>query len=151
MTQIKSPFKSSTLFKKTSDNGTVWPFQPSVTVDTAIRIGLHSAEVAHLCHNIWLHPSGITLNNRNSVRGSSTITFHLHILVQAPLPMSLASQWRQTVSLGTAQGLGRTFTSFHIISHHFFCCRGSFRHNPDDACLEGTHTKIHKLPVKPYP
>ena len=110
-----------------------------------------------LCRGCTLVPQhlissvGISPNHRNTVRGSSTITFHLRILVWAPLPMSLASQWRQTVSLGTAQGLGRTFTSFRIISYHFFCGRGSFRHNPDDACLEGTHTKTHKLPVKPYP
>ena len=110
-----------------------------------------------LCRGCTLVPQhlissvGISPNHRNTVRGSSTITFHLRILVWAPLPMSLASQWRPTVNLGTAQGLGRTFTSFRIISYRFFCGRGSFRHNPDDACLEGTHTKTHKLPVKPYP
>ena len=148
--QVISPSSFNIIFKDMTSE-TVWPFQPSVTVDAAIRIGLHSAEVAHLCHNIWFHPSGIIPNHRNTVRGSSTITFHLQTLVWAPLPMSLASQWRPTVNLGTAQGLGRTFTSFRIISYHFFCGRGSFRHNPDDACLEGTHTKTHKLPVKPYP
>ena len=50
---------------------------------------------------------------------------------------------------GTCTGLGSDihliFTSFHFIGG------GSFRHNPDDACLEGTHTKVHKFPVKPYP
>ena len=145
-TSHRSPLTSPTFFKNLIP-GTVWPFQPSVTVDTAIRIGLHSAEVAHLCHNIWLHPSGITLNHRNAVRGSSTITFHLHTLVWAPLPMSLASQWRPTVNLGTAQGLAVQFTSIHIISQQ----RRQPRHNPYDACSEGTHTKIHKLPVTPYP
>ena len=50
---------------------------------------------------------------------------------------------------GNCTGLGSDihliFTSFHFI------CGGSFRHDPYDACLEGTHTKVHKLPVKPYP
>ena len=145
-TSHHSPFTSPSIFKNLTPE-TVWPFQPSVTVDTAIRIGLHSAEVAHLCHNIWFHPSGITLNIRNSVRGSSTITFHLQILVWAPLPMSLASQWRPTINLGTAQGLAVQFTSIHIISQQ----RRQPRHNPYDACSEGTHTKMCKLPVKPYP
>ena len=75
-----------------------------------------------LCRGCTLVPQhlissvGITPNHRNTVRGSSTITFHLQILVWAPLPMSLASQWRPTVNLGTAQGLAVQFTS---ISHHF--------------------------------
>ena len=30
--------------------GPVWPFQPSMTADAAIRIDLHSAEVAHFAH-----------------------------------------------------------------------------------------------------
>jgi hypothetical protein len=75
-----------------------------------------------LCRGCTLVPQhlissvGISPNHRNTVRGSSTITFHLQILVWAPLPMSLASQWRPTVNLGTAQGLAVQFTS---ISHHF--------------------------------
>ena len=63
-------------------------------------------------------------------------------------PMSLASQWCRSAILGTAQGLGRTFISF---ARHFTFPGGSFRRNPYDACSEGTHTKVHKLPVKPYP
>ncbi len=106
-----------------------------------------------LCRGCTLVPQhlissvGITPNHRNSVRGSSTITFHLQTLVWAPLPMSLASQWKPTVNLGTAQGLAVQFTSIHIISQQ----RRQPRHNPYDVCSEGTHTKIHKLPVKPYP
>ena len=106
-----------------------------------------------LCRGCTLVPQhlissvGITPNHRNTVRGSSTITFHLQILVWAPLPMSLASQWRPTVNLGTAQGLAVQFTSIHIISQQW----RQPRHNPYDVCSEGTHTKMNKLPVKPYP
>ena len=123
----KSPFTFSSSkitlhmshFEKWSDDGTVWPFQPSITVDAAIRIDLHSAEVVHLCHNICNNPSGLTGPDlSHSVCGLPTITFHLHTLVQAPLSMSLASQWRQTVSLGTWYGSDVSIISYvpcHII------------------------------------
>ena len=106
-----------------------------------------------LCRGCTLVPQhlipsvGISPNHRITVRGSSTITFHLLTLVWAPLPMSLASQWRPTVNLGTSQGLALQFTSIHIISQQ----RTQPRHNPYDVCSEGTHTKVYKLPVKPYP
>jgi hypothetical protein len=102
---------------KSSDDGTVWPFQLPMTAGAAIRIVLHSAKVAHFCHNICNNSSGVTGPDLSHLLcGLPTITFHLHTLVQAPLPMSLASQPWQTTILGIAHGLGRTFTSFHVIS-----------------------------------
>ena len=106
-----------------------------------------------LCRGCTLVPQhlissvGISPSHRNTVRGSSTLTFHLHILVWAPLPMSLASQWKPTVNLGTAQGLA---VQFHLNSH-LSQQRRQPQRNPYDVCSEGTHTKMYKLPVKPYP
>ena len=50
---------------------------------------------------------------------------------------------------GNCTGLGPDIHLF--LTSFLFLGGGSFRHNPDDACLEGTHTKVHKLLVKPYP
>ena len=52
---------------------------------------------------------------------------------------------------GNCTGLG---PDIHLISRHFTSLHqygGSLKHNPYDACSEGTHTKIHKFPAKPYP
>ena len=53
--------------------------------------------------------------------------------------------------LGNCTGLGPDILLFFNVVSFFCCGGGSFRHNPDDACLEGTHTKVHNLLVKPYP
>ena len=78
VTSHKSPF----MFWKSSDDRTVWPFQLSMTADAAIRIGLHSAEVVHLCHNNCNSSSGVTGPDLSyAVRELPILTFHLHTLV----------------------------------------------------------------------
>ena len=124
-------------FWKTSDNRTVWPLQLSMTADAAIRIVLHSAEVVHFHHNIWYIRARI-------IRHNLSLTFPS--ISTSPHELGLPA--KATCHPGNCTGLGPDSSSlFHVI----FLTRRQPRHNPYDACSEGTHTKVYKIPVKPYP
>ena len=100
---VKSkPYFISQVILKTSDNGTVWPLQLSITTDAAIRIVLHSTEVVHFHHNIWYirqEKSWITILSMRIINPNLSI---IRPSISTSL-VSLASQQWPTVILGTAQ------------------------------------------------
>ena len=124
-------------FLKTSDNRTVWPLQLSMTADAAIRIVWQSAEVVHFHHNIWYIRARIINHNLSIIRPSiSTSPHELGLLTMT------------ICHLRNCTGFGSDSSSlFHVIH----LTRMQPRHNPYDVCSEGTHTKVYKIPVKPYP
>jgi hypothetical protein len=57
-------------------------------------------------------------------------------------PHELGLPVKTAVNPGTAQGLGRTFTSFHVISHHFT--------SPEAASSITPMTLVQREPILKY-